>query len=283
MAPVSRGPRLALLASVAMTFLTAPSTRSAEPHGSPVHFLPEKANTGVPPLSRIRVFDPYEQRPVEFEGYSLTEALDRAYGRSWRDLLATHQLRMKCRDGYRLSVPLSRVLKHHAVIAVRRIDQASFTLLRKDLTPERTVELAPAYLVWENERDLSIRSEGDYGWPFQWEEAILERLGEGDPLPLPRKGSSMAASRGYSHFKVHCLKCHSLEGIGGKVGPELHHPVNVTRYWRSGFLERWILHPASIRKPNGMPPLAISHPDRKAIANDIVAYLSSIPPSKENP
>jgi cytochrome c2 len=188
---------------------------------------------------------------------------------------------MKCLDGYRLSVPLARILKHSALLAVRRTDRSGFTLLKNDVTPAKTVELGPAYLVWENEKDLVIRSEGDYGWPFQWAEASIEKLGEGDPLPLPSRRAGASALRGYSHFKVHCLKCHSLAGVGGKVGPELHSPQNVTTYWRSGKLEAWILNPASFRIPNGMPAIAPAHPDRVALARDIVAYLSSLPPAKE--
>jgi cytochrome c2 len=138
-------------------------------------------------------------------------------------------------------------------------------------------------LVWENEQDLVIRSEGDYGWPFQWSELALEKLGEGDPLQMPARGASPAALRGYSHFKVHCLKCHSVAGVGGKVGPELHSPQNVTTYWRKEKLEAWILNPASFRVPNGMPPLAPAHPNRAVLAREIVAYLSSLPPVKEQP
>jgi cytochrome c2 len=232
-------------------------------------------------MSKVRVQDPYELTSIEFEGYALTDLLDRVYGPGWRKLADTHQLRMKCLDGYRLSVPLARILKHRALVAVRRTDQSAFTLLKKDVTPVKTVELGPAYLVWENEQDLVIRSEGDYGWPFQWAEASIEKLGEGDPVPLPTRGASASALRGYSQFKIHCLKCHSLAGVGGKVGPELHSPQNVTTYWRPGKLEAWILNPASFRTPNGMPPIAPAHPDRITLARDIVAYLSSLPPIKE--
>ena len=234
----------------------------------------------VLPLERLRVQDPYELKPIEFEGYSLSAFLDQKFGLEWRKLGETHQLRMKCRDGYRLSVPLSRILRHRALVAIRRTDQESFTLLKKDVTPAKTVELAPAYLVWENEKDLAIRSEGDYGWPFQWSEVTLEKLGEGDPLLVPPKGASPAAFRGYSQFKVHCLKCHSIAGVGGKVGPELHSPQNVTTYWRPGKLEAWILNPASFRTPNGMPPIAPAHPDRKTLAHEMVEYLNSIAEKK---
>jgi mono/diheme cytochrome c family protein len=234
---------------------------------------------GPAPLDTLRVQDPYEQRAIEFEGYPFPVVLDRALGPSWRSRGASHQVRMKCRDGYELTIPLARVLEHRSLLAIRRTDQAAFSLVKKDVTPAKTVDLAPAYLVWENEKDHSIRAEGDYGWPFQLSEVKLEKLGSGDALPLPRQNAGAGALRGYSHFKVHCLKCHSIGGVGGKVGPELHSPQNVTSYWRPGKIEEWILNPASFRVPNGMPPLAPTHPERKRMARELVEYLKGLPPS----
>jgi mono/diheme cytochrome c family protein len=254
----------------------------APAHGFPVLFQGttiETKTTAELSLHKIRVLEPYEKAEIEFEGYLLTDVLDWAYGKAWRKLGATHQIRMKCRDGYQLSVPLRRILEHQALLAIRRTDQSEFKILKKDVTPEKRMELAPAYLVWENQRDLTILAEGDYGWPFQWVEASLEPLGSGDLIPLPKKGASDSASRGFSEFKMHCLKCHSIGGAGGKVGPELHSPRNVTRYWRKEMLVEWLLDPASFRIPNGMPPLAPNHPNRHRIARDVVEYLASLAPS----
>jgi mono/diheme cytochrome c family protein len=245
----------------------------------PVHFegaLDQKTKDSSLALQKLRVMDPYEKTEIEFEGYSLTDVMDRVYGDQWQKLGTTHQLRMKCLDGYQLSVPLSRILEHRALLAIRRTAQPEFKILKKDVAPEKLTDLSPGYLVWENIKDLAIRAEGDYGWPFQWTEAKIEVLGAGDSIPLPNKGASPAAFRGFSNFKVHCLKCHSLGGVGGKVGPELHSPRNVTRYWRAELLPEWLLNPASFRIPNGMPPLAPDHPDRALIAREVVEYLKSI-------
>jgi hypothetical protein len=279
MAPMSC---LSLLISAAICFSISLPKAAAAPFVLPVRFegaLDQKTKDSSLALQKLRVMEPYEKIEIEFEGYLLTDVMDRAYGDQWRKLGTTHQLRMKCRDGYQLSVPLSRILEHQALLAIRRTDQTDFKILKKDVTPEKWMELAPAYLVWENERDLIIRAEGDYGWPFQWVEASLERLGSGDLIPLPEKGASNSAIRGFSDFKMHCLKCHSLGGAGGKVGPELHSPKNVTRYWRKEMLVEWILDPASFRIPNSMPPLAPNHPNRRKIARDVVEYLASLAPS----
>jgi mono/diheme cytochrome c family protein len=251
----------------------------ANPSVFPVRFedaVEHKTPESPLSLHKIRVIDPYEKTEIEFEGYLLLEVMDRFYGEQWRKLSTSHQLRMRCLDGYQLSVPLSRILEHRALLAIRRTEQTEFKILKKDVTPEKLMEISPAYLVWENIRDLAIRAEGDYGWPFQWTEARIEVLGAGDSIPIPKKGASPAAFRGFSNFKVHCLKCHALGGIGGNVGPELHYPRNVTQYWRPELLTKWLLDPASFRNPNRMPPLAPDHPNRALIAHEVVEYLKSI-------
>jgi hypothetical protein len=271
-----------------MVFLSPVKSRAVLP-ALPVHFegaIEQKVQAISPALHKLRVLDPYEKEEIEFEGYLLTDVMDSVYGEKWRTLANSHQLRMRCLDGYQLSVPLSRILEHRSLLAIRRIGQREFNLLKKDVAPEKLTDLAPAYLVWENIKDLAIRAEGDYGWPFQWTEAKMETLGAGDSIPLPGRGAPAAAFRGFSHFKAHCLKCHSLSGVGGKVGPELHYPRNVTRYWRQELLPEWLLNPASFRMPNGMPPLAPDHPDRTLIAREVVEYLKSISspiPRERNP
>lgn len=264
---------MASLASILLFFFSLQSI------AFPVSFKGEiesKTQNTAPPLQRMRVLDPYEKTEIEFEGYLLQEVLDSAYGATWRKLASSHQLRMKCLDGYEVRIPLIRALEHRALLAIRRAGQSDFTILKKDIKPEKLTSLSPAYLVWENLSDPVIRAEGDYGWPFQWSEATIEPLGLGDTIPVPKKGSSVAAIRGFSQFKTHCLKCHSLGGVGGKVGPELHSPRNVTEYWRNESLVEWILDPASFRVPNGMPPVAPDHPKRKTLAREVVEYLKSI-------
>ena len=69
---------------------------------------------------------------------------------------------MTCSDGYKPSVPVRRFLEHRALLAYARTDQPSdFTLLKGDVQPAKRVALGPWYLVWENQRDATVRAEGD--------------------------------------------------------------------------------------------------------------------------
>jgi hypothetical protein len=71
----------------------------------------------------------------------------------------------------------------------------------------------------------------------------------------PPAGASAAAQRGFGAWRVHCQKCHMLNGDGGEIGPELNWPMNVTEYWQPNMLKRWVLDPASMRLPAKMPPI----------------------------
>ena len=77
--------------------------------------------------------------------------------------------------------------------------------------------------------------------------------------------------------KYGCNSCHSIEGQGGLVGPELD---------RAGFrlndtwIYKWIMYPQGIKKHTRMPNLGINDQDGRAIT----AYLNTLrAPKPEQP
>ncbi|NDD92427.1 hypothetical protein EBZ37_10115 [bacterium] len=169
------------------------------------------------------------------------------------------------------------------MFAIRRTDQSEFTLLKGDVSPPKKVSLGPLYLVWENINDQSVRTEGDYGWPFQVDRMELVDFGARFPRLAPPSNASAQAKLGFAAFRIHCLKCHSLNGEGGKVGPELNFPKNVTEYWRPGLLKAWILNPASFRYGSAMPAISHALPNRAEVADHVLAYLQAMRGAKKAP
>jgi len=247
--------------------------------GQPPHKLTRTTlrSLGLTP-ERLAVFDPYEQRVIEFEGFSARDVLDQAYGVAWQ---SGEELLMTCSDGYKPSVPVRRFLEHRALLAYARTDQPSdFTLLKGDVQPAKRVALGPWYLVWENQSDATVRAEGDFGWPFQLVSFEPVKFSDRFPHLAPPAGASAAAQRGFGAWRIHCQKCHMLNGDGGEIGPELNWPMNVTEYWQPNMLKRWVLDPASMRLPAKMPPINPALPNREAVVDDIIAYLSAMRENK---
>ncbi|MHB2017694.1 MAG: c-type cytochrome, partial [Candidatus Xenobia bacterium] len=101
------------------------------------------------------------------------------------------------------------------------------------------------------------------------------------PALVPPAGSSAAVARGFAAYSTYCVACHTLNGEGGQIGPELNYPVNVTQYWRTEYIRKWINQPTSIRANAKMPPLAAGVPNRSRTIDDIIAYLKAMAHRKQ--
>lgn len=245
-----------------------------------------KSRTALEALSRpraVRVFEPYELRPVAFEAISLPKLLDAVYGPSWRK---EEEILFTCRDGYQPTVPVKRVLDHDAWLAFAREDQDAFAIQKKESGELKTIELGPYYVVWENLEDERIRLESDYGWPYQVVAIDLIDSRARFPAIAPPEGASDSVLRGFDAYRIHCSKCHRLNGEGGTIGPELNPAPGSGDYYERSFLRTWIEEPDRVRKGTRMPPLNPSLPNRAKVVDDIIDYLFAMargnPPKAEH-
>jgi mono/diheme cytochrome c family protein len=219
---------------------------------------------------RVRVMEPYEQREVEFDALPLRELLDAVYGERWR---SEEELLFTCRDGYEPSVPVRRVLEHRAWLAFARPDASGFEIDKLESGEHKPIDLSPFYLVWENLDDPLMLQESDYGWPYQLVAIDLIRSADRFPGLAPPDGASPEVVAGFRAYRVHCSKCHQLNGEGGHIGPELNATVNPVEYREAGWLRGWITDPGRINPGSRMPPLNPALPDRDRVVDEIIAYL----------
>ncbi len=70
-------------------------------------------------------------------------------------------------------------------------------------------------------------------------------------------------------FKSLCMACHSLSGVGGKVGPALD---GVGRKFNSEYLHKWISNPSEVKPGTAMPKLELTEEEK----NEIVKFLGAI-------
>ena len=225
------------------------------------------------PSSAVRVFEPYEGREVGFSALRLDRVLDVAYGASWR---GEEELLFTCRDGYQPTIPVQRVLSHRAWLAFERTDQEGFTIRKRESGEIKQVALGPFYLVWENLGDAKVRQEADYGWPYQLVGVDLIRTRDRFPGMIPPADASAEVLAGFAAFRVHCSKCHSLNGEGVSIGPELVAGASPLEYRDRDWLRSWIEDPTRILPTARMPALNPALPDRARTVDEMLAYLQAM-------
>jgi mono/diheme cytochrome c family protein len=242
-------------------------------HGEPVASLDLAALAKLVPSARVQVHEPYEDREVAFQALPFADLLDAVYGPGWR---GEEELLFTCRDGYQPTVPVARALAHRAWLAYAREGQGAFTIWKLESGERRHVDLAPFYLAWENLDDAVVRQEGDYGWPYQLVGVELIRTRERFPRMAPPAGAPPEVRAGFAAFRVHCSRCHKLNGEGGAIGPELNGAASPLALRERAWLRAWIAEPSRILPTARMEPLAPALPDRERTIDEILAYLAAM-------
>ena len=276
-----RGARAAPLAAglVAVLALGAGAEEGAAPalgfarHGEPVARLDLDALRRAAAPATVRVHEPYEGREAAFVAVPFAPVLDAVYTTAWR---SEEELLFTCRDGYQPTVPVARLLAHRAWLAFARADPERFTIQKLEQGARRPVELAPFYLVWENLDDPKLRAEGDYGWPYQLEGVELIRTRDRFLHMTPPPGAGPKVLAGFAAFRVHCSRCHKLNGEGGSIGPELNAVISPVEYRPRDWLRTWIEEPSRIAPTTRMEPLNPALPDRARTVDEILAYLAAM-------
>jgi mono/diheme cytochrome c family protein len=272
-----RGPPRRIALALALAAAAAPAraddrTLAFRRHGEAVASRDLTALTKLARAETVRVFEPYEQHEVAFLALRFDAVLDALYGTRWR---SEEELLFTCRDGYQPTVPVARVLAHRAWLAFERAG-TPFTIKKFESGRVQEVSLAPFYLIWENLADSTVRAEGDYGWPYQLVGVELIRARDHFPQLVPPADASPAAQRGFREFRIHCSRCHPLNGEGGGIGPELNAAANPAGRRDPAWLRRWIDAPSRIAPTARMEALSPTLPDRDAVLDAIVAYLQAM-------
>lgn len=177
----------------------------------------------------------------------------------------------ECIDGYKPEMPLELFLKANPYLAFEDVDAPKGTKWGPILKDGNEMNAEPFYIVYTSvsEKDTS------YKWPYNLVKIYLEPLNKSTLELFPLKNRKLQS--GYTLFKNHCLTCHSINGIGGTMGPELNYPKSVTEYWKENELVDYIVNPASFRNRTKMPTLGIT----KQQSQEIVDYLKYMSENKK--
>jgi cytochrome c2 len=167
-------------------------------------------------------------------------------------------------------------LAHRAWLAFDRVDAPGFSIRKRESGEEKRVQVGPFYLVWENLQDPQILQEADYGWPYQVVAVDLIRTLDRFPRMTPPEGAPRDVASGFEAFRIHCSKCHQLNGEGGTIGPELNAATRPVEYRDREWLRTWIENPAKLLPTARMPRLNPALPNRARTIDEILAYLTTM-------
>ena len=244
-------------------------------HAAPIRSLNVSELSRIVGPSVIRVFEPYEEREVEFLAIPFASVLDSLYGDDWRaqpELL----LVFTCSDGYQPTLPVQRVLDHEAWLAFDRVGEDGFSIYKLESGSRKRIDVSPFYLIWHNLENAELREEGDYGWPYQLVGVDLVRSRVRFPRSAPAEDAAAEVIAGYAAFGVHCNRCHAMNGEGGAIGPELNSPINPIEYRELDWLRRWIDDPAKIVPTSRMPRLNPALRNRAETIESLLAYMGAM-------
>lgn len=174
------------------------------------------------------------------------------------------QLVFECEDGYNPSLSLEKVLQKKAFLAVKDLDAPKGSDWIDAQKEGRTMKVAPFYVVYT---DVPSSDYG-YKWPYNLVRMRLTPVSSETAAIFPKEDDTVV--KGYDLFKTNCLTCHAMNGIGGKMGPELNIPMSVTEYWQLPHLQAFILRPSTYRNDCKMPTL--THLKQTDVA-EIVRYM----------
>lgn len=240
----------------------------------PLAVLQKRVNGSQP-----RVSDPLQQTTVVYEGMATEQVLDSLYGTNWRTA-ATVALRTAA--GLPVLISSARLQEHRSFLVWRRMDRPDFVIARKGVRGPAT-PAGPLYLVWENIQDEVSRREGALGWvPGVQAIDLVDARADAEALKLPDDVAAEISS-GAQLFRSHCLQCHTLNGVGNPVGPELNYPASVTEYFAAAWLIKYIDRPSQVRYGSAMPGLPGDLHERDKAIQHVVAYLSYMAKHKAAP
>jgi cytochrome c2 len=169
----------------------------------------------------------------------------------------------ECIDGYKPEMPLELFLKAKPFLAFKDVDAPKGSNWEKILKGGNDMNAEPFYLVYTSVSEKDSK----YKWPYNLVKIYLEPLNASSKELYPVDNEKLKV--GYDLFQKQCITCHSINGIGGEMGPELNYPKNVTEYWKETELVDYIVNPASFRHKVKMPTLGIT----KEQSQEIVNYL----------
>lgn len=210
---------------------------------------------------KISFYDPMYEKEKRYDGFALVDVLELGFGDKWKSSDYT-DVAFEALDGYTAVSSTSKLAEPGGYIVFKDLDY-------KDWEPVsiKQADPGPFYLVWTG-KDQTTANE--YPWPWQLSSINLIKFEDQYSAVFP-SGVSVGSSvyKGYEIFKGRCIRCHAMNGEGGKIAPDLNAPQSIVSYRNTYMIKEFIRNPSKYRHT-----LMPDHPDQsEKNLDDVIAYF----------
>lgn len=211
------------------------------------------------PMVSWRAYDPYYKKEKRWRTIPLEPVLRAMFP---QDDAPEQEFLLRAKDGYQVHMAGTRLFSKDVYLAVEDLEVPGW----EPIGPQE-VNPGPIYMVW---RGPDQQDQEAFARPWQLAEIEQVSFAQAFPkvVPTGRLDDPLVA-RGFETFKAQCVRCHAINRQGGRVGPELNVPQNITEYRPEAQIKAYIRNPRTFRYGN-MP--AFSHFDEDTLRG-LVAYL----------
>lgn len=219
--------------------------------------------------------DPYYGDDRRYAALPMRPLLENVFGAALAERDGDSvDVRLVAADGYAVSVPWPRLRDEGAAIAFDDLDRDGWS----PIGPQRA-DPGPFYLVWQSTAAAPRQDLGRYPRPWQLARVELADFAATHPHVLPAADAPSVVRAGFSLFRDRCVRCHAINREGGRVGPELNVPQNITEYRPEAQIRAYIRNPAVFRYGNMPAHEDLSDEDLDAL----LAYLRHKAHDKHDP
>ncbi|MBT3585515.1 MAG: cytochrome c [Halobacteriovoraceae bacterium] len=170
------------------------------------------------------------------------------------------------KTGYAPFIPGKSFKERKAYLAYDRADGQKFVTIGK--VSKTIKDLGPLFLIWDNSSKKINRWEHKFSWVYQITGLSLNYdFGNIDP----GSGVDPKIQKGFQHYKNHCMGCHAVGTIGGKLAKNLFINRDLKK-WSRERLFRMLDKPAKFKIKN-MPAFAWGDPNREKKKLELLSYL----------
>ena len=189
----------------------------------------------------LTIDDPVHDKQMTYECFPLKSLLKSYLAKEERK---SQKVTFESIDGYKITKDISILERGTPCLAYREKGNPN------DWTPykqgKEEITFDPFFLIWKEPQ-----SELKRPWPYQLSTISLHPEKSHSLQKPPEEYSH--AQKGFTLYKNHCQKCHSLNLQGGDLGPELNVPKNITEYWDKKDILHFISNPENFRLQSKMP------------------------------